>query len=116
MLSLADLIIEKQDKVSQLNWDDKFYILKLHNINRRYNIMAKKTKKSPEKPFPNVILPMPNPDKKFDERWFDGRNLLNFPHSFNANTMQLLCEHKHFRCLTDVYYLKTSVLWPNQLC
>jgi hypothetical protein len=45
--------------------------------------MAKK-KKNPEKLFPNVILPMPNPDKKFDERWFDGRNLLNFPHSFRA--------------------------------
>jgi hypothetical protein len=41
MLSLTDLIIEKHDKMSQLNWDDKFYIMKLHNINRRYNTMIR---------------------------------------------------------------------------
>jgi uridine kinase len=33
---------------------------------------------------PNKIIPLPNPDKEFHEEWFQGRNMLNFPHPFRA--------------------------------
>ena len=34
--------------------------------------------------FPNRIIPMPNPDKKFHEEWYPKRNPLNMPHPFRA--------------------------------
>lgn len=33
---------------------------------------------------PNEILPLPNPDKEFHEKWYPGRNMLNIPHPFRA--------------------------------
>lgn len=33
---------------------------------------------------PNEIIAIDNPDKEFHERWYRGRNLLNFPHPFRA--------------------------------
>jgi predicted AAA+ superfamily ATPase len=46
--------------------------------------MVKKKKRNPERMFPNVILPLPCADKGFHEKWFEGRNILNFPHPFRA--------------------------------
>ena len=46
--------------------------------------MVKKKKRNLERMFPNVILPLPCADKGFHEHWFEGRNLLNFPHPFRA--------------------------------
>lgn len=33
---------------------------------------------------PNRIIPLPNPDKNFHEKWYKGRNKLNIPHPFRA--------------------------------
>ena len=33
---------------------------------------------------PNRIIPLPNPDKNFHERWHQGRNMLNIPHPFRC--------------------------------
>lgn len=33
---------------------------------------------------PNKLLAIPNADKKFHERWYKNRNLLNIPHPFRA--------------------------------
>ena len=33
---------------------------------------------------PNEIIPLPNPDKAFHERWYPGRNMLNIPHPFRC--------------------------------
>jgi ABC-type cobalamin/Fe3+-siderophores transport system ATPase subunit len=33
---------------------------------------------------PNRILPLPNPDKQFHEKWYKGRNMLNIPHPFRC--------------------------------
>jgi len=33
---------------------------------------------------PNKILALPNADKAFHEKWFKGRNALNFPHPFRC--------------------------------
>jgi hypothetical protein len=33
---------------------------------------------------PNKILPLPNPDKDFHEKWYKGRNMLNIPHPFRC--------------------------------
>jgi len=44
-----------------------------------------KTKKENE--YPNELIIIPNPEKKFHEKWFKGRNLLNYPHPYRM----LLC-------------------------
>ena len=44
--------------------------------------MVKKKKKREQ--LPDEILPIPCSDKKFQEKWYKGRNLLNFPHSWRA--------------------------------
>lgn len=41
--------------------------------------MVKKKIKLPDK-----ILPLPNPDKEFHEKWYKGRNKLNIPHPFRC--------------------------------
>ena len=33
---------------------------------------------------PNKIIPLPNPDKAFHEKWYEGRNMLNIPHPFRC--------------------------------
>ena len=33
---------------------------------------------------PNKIIPLPNPDKNFHEKWYPGRNMLNIPHPFRC--------------------------------
>lgn len=33
---------------------------------------------------PNKILPLPNADKTFHEKWYKGRNMLNIPHPFRC--------------------------------
>ena len=33
---------------------------------------------------PDKIIPLPNPDKAFHERWYKGRNMLNIPHPFRC--------------------------------
>ena len=33
---------------------------------------------------PNKILALPNPDKTFHEKWYQGRNMLNIPHPWRA--------------------------------
>jgi hypothetical protein len=33
---------------------------------------------------PNKIIPLPNPDKNFHEKWYKGRNMLNIPHPFRC--------------------------------
>jgi hypothetical protein len=33
---------------------------------------------------PNKIIPLPNPDKNFHEKWHKGRNMLNIPHPFRC--------------------------------
>lgn len=40
-----------------------------------------------ENMYPNKLIIVPNPEKKFHESWFDGRNMLNFPHPYRM----LLC-------------------------
>ena len=53
--------------------------------------MAKAKKKSKpsnkENQYPNEVIIIPNPEKKFHEKWFKGRNILNFPHPYRM----LLC-------------------------
>lgn len=41
-----------------------------------------KKRKRKRMPLPQEIIPMPNPDKKFHERWHPGRDLLDIPHPF----------------------------------
>ncbi len=43
-----------------------------------------KTKKRKQKKsrLPDELFPLPNPDKDFHEKWYVGRNLLDFPHPF----------------------------------
>jgi hypothetical protein len=33
---------------------------------------------------PNKIIPLPNPDKEFHEKWYKNRNMLNIPHPFRC--------------------------------
>ena len=33
---------------------------------------------------PNKIIPITNADKKWHERWYPGRNMLNIPHPFRC--------------------------------
>lgn len=33
---------------------------------------------------PNKIIPLPNPDKTFHEKWYKGRGMLNIPHPFRC--------------------------------
>ena len=35
------------------------------------------------KSLPNQIIPISCSDKGFQERWYRGRNILNFPHSYS---------------------------------
>ena len=44
------------------------------------NVRQKKVKAR----LPNRILPLPNPDKTFHEKWYKGRNMLNIPHPWRA--------------------------------
>lgn len=44
--------------------------------------MPKKKKKIGK--LPNELLFLPNKDKKFHEKWKEGRDMLNFPHPFRA--------------------------------
>ena len=53
------------------NWDEK--------SDEDVIKMKKKLKKLR---LPNKIIPMPNADKKFHERWDEGRNMLNIPHPY----------------------------------
>jgi hypothetical protein len=49
------------------------------------NVRKKKRKAKRGKiRLPNKILPLPNPDKKFHEKWYRGRNMLNIPHPFRC--------------------------------
>jgi hypothetical protein len=41
-------------------------------------------KKKKAQKLPETILPIKCKDKGFQERWYDGRSLLNLPHSFRA--------------------------------
>lgn len=36
---------------------------------------------------PNKIIPLPNADKAFHEKWYKGRNMLNIPHPFRCVCM-----------------------------
>ena len=49
----------------------------------------KKKSKKLSKLLPNKIIPLPNADKKFHEKWYEGRNFLNFPHPFRAVIVSL---------------------------
>jgi len=49
----------------------------------------RKKKKKKSKELPNRIMPLPNADKTFHEKWYEGRNLLNFPHPFRAVIISL---------------------------
>ena len=40
--------------------------------------------KRKKKELPDKLFAIPNKDKGFQEEWYEGRNLLNFPHSFRA--------------------------------
>ena len=42
------------------------------------------TSKKTKVRLPNRILPLPNPDKDFHEKWYSGRNALNIPHPFRC--------------------------------
>lgn len=44
----------------------------------------RKHKKHKSTKLPDELFPIPNKDKKFQEEWYPGRNLLNFPHSFRC--------------------------------
>jgi len=43
-----------------------------------------KKKKKVKHRLPNKLLALPNADKSFHERWYKGRNLLNFPHPWRG--------------------------------
>ncbi len=43
--------------------------------------------KNKENIYPDELLMIPNPEKKFHEKWYDGRNKVNFPHPYRM----LLC-------------------------
>jgi len=43
-MTLTDLVIKKYDEIYKLNWNDKYYIMELHIINRRYNLLIRKYK------------------------------------------------------------------------
>lgn len=43
---------------------------------------GKKRKKKKLRKLPNELFHLPNPDKEFHEKWYPGRNLLDFPHPF----------------------------------
>ncbi len=47
---------------------------------------SKDTKKQMKKEriFPDEIIHIPNKEKTFHEKWFDGRNKLNFPHPYRC--------------------------------
>jgi hypothetical protein len=45
---------------------------------------ASKKRRKPKLRLPNKILPLPNPDKEFHEKWHKGRNMLNIPHPFRC--------------------------------
>lgn len=47
---------------------------------RNNNINSKLIKK--ENLYPDELIIIPNPEKKFHEKWFTGRNMLNFPHPY----------------------------------
>ena len=48
-------------------------------------LMSAPTKKKKVKHrLPNKLLALPNADKSFHERWYKGRNLLNFPHPWRG--------------------------------
>lgn len=42
----------------------------------------KQTDLKKESEYPNELMIIPNPEKKFHEKWFTGRNMLNFPHPY----------------------------------
>lgn len=46
--------------------------------------IIKKRKNKNKLNLPDKIIPIPNLDKKFEETWYNRRNLLNFPHSFRC--------------------------------
>lgn len=46
--------------------------------------MPRKKKSKSKRRLPNEIIPIPNADKGFHEKWYEGRNLLNIPHPFRA--------------------------------
>ena len=59
----------------------------MSNDNKHSAYSNKKTKKGPKRnnhKLPDKILAIPNMDKTFQEKWHDGRNLLNFPHSWRC--------------------------------
>ncbi len=47
----------------------------------------KQSDRAKETIYPNELIIIPNKEKKFHEKWFDGRNMLNFPHPYRM----LLC-------------------------
>ena len=42
------------------------------------------TKRKKKVRLPNRLIGIPNPDKYFHENWYEGRNMLNFPHPYRA--------------------------------
>lgn len=46
--------------------------------------MSAKPNPRKSRKLPNIIIPLPNPDKTWHESWYRGRNLLNITHPFRA--------------------------------
>jgi hypothetical protein len=44
MKSLTDLVVMKYEQLYNLDYNDKYYNIKLYNINRKYNILISKYK------------------------------------------------------------------------
>lgn len=49
---------------------------------RKKRLQRKKRKRKGCRQLPHKILVVPNRDKKFHEKWYEGRDLLDFPHPF----------------------------------
>lgn len=76
---------------------------------------SEKQKKKRKKKLPNKIIPLPNADKKFHEKWYEGRNLLNFPHPFRACIISLpncgkTCVVKNILLRQDLPFKKLFVV------
>ena len=62
------------------SWADSL-VLGLQRRDRRRRLAAQAIHSRKDR-LPEEIIPLPNADKKFHERWYPGRDLLDIPHPF----------------------------------
>ena len=76
---------ETETAVDDLEYlEDHHKVKKLRRKMKKKMLKEKKKQKAMKNKLPQHIIPLPCSDKKFSEKWYDGRDLLDIPKSFRC--------------------------------